>query len=101
HLGKLLTALTELQTAARLFKLHDSLIQFAKDRAAALQQRIPKLVIRPAATMPRGSTFQRDGLALDPASIGKAVAVDPGEHVIIGSAPGRAQGGVVVTVIEG
>ncbi|HYQ17873.1 MAG TPA: tetratricopeptide repeat protein [Polyangiaceae bacterium] len=80
--------------------------QVLRDRAAALEPRIPKLVVEVADTSPKLSV-KRDQLPLDSDQIGKALAVDPGKYEIVAKAPGKkpwsktvevAAGSAVVTV---
>jgi serine/threonine-protein kinase len=62
----------------------------ARDRAEALAPWIPKLAIAPrdAAATP-GFSLLRDGAAVEPASFGVPVPVDPGPHEIAAQAPGK------------
>jgi hypothetical protein len=65
--------------------------KIAKDRAAALEQGLSRLsVVVPAtvATVP-SVEIKRDGLPVGPAAWGTAIPVDPGEHVVEASAPGK------------
>jgi hypothetical protein len=65
--------------------------QIGKERAAALAPRVPKLrvVLPPEARVP-GLELRRDGRALEAASLGEAAPIDPGEHLLQATAPGRA-----------
>jgi hypothetical protein len=67
-------------------KRHD----VAKKRAAALEPRLPKLSVRLAANAPASARVTRDGVELGPASLGTPLPVDPGEHLVVVSAPGHA-----------
>lgn len=63
----------------------------ASERAQALEQRLSTLTIRAVGGEAVGAQLEvrRDGLPLQPAELGSAIPVDPGEHVIEASAPGR------------
>lgn len=61
---------------------------YALGQAGALEKRLPKLTITVGANAPAGLTVTRDGVAVDPAAYGSALYVDPGEHVVVASAPG-------------
>lgn len=64
--------------------------KIARDRAKALEPRLPKLTIdvpRELATI-SGFEVKRDGVPLGAAAYGTSVPVDPGAHRITASAPG-------------
>jgi hypothetical protein len=63
--------------------------QAARDRAAALEPRLPRLEVRvPAAPAP-GLEIRSDGVLLSQAQWGVPLPVDPGAHRVQASAPGR------------
>jgi hypothetical protein len=62
--------------------------QAARERAAAVERKLPRLVIKVRSTAP-SVTVKRDGVVVDRALWGTAVPVDPGTRVIEVSAPGR------------
>ena len=72
---------------------------FARERAAALEPRLPGLVIRVADGVP-GLTVTRDGTAVERALLGTAVYVDPGEHEVVATAPGHEPFSTTVTAVE-
>src|SRR5512132_2297148 len=59
-------------------------------RAAALEPRLTKIsiLVAPSARVP-GLIVRRDGAVVDEALWGRGVAVDPGDHLISASAPGK------------
>ncbi len=71
----------------------------AEKRANALEPRLPKLTIV-LTTPAKGATVIRDAIALGPASLGMALPVNPGEHVIVVRAPGHADSTTNVTIAE-
>lgn len=80
--------------------------QVLRERAAALEPRLSRLVIEVAETDPK-LVVKRDDLPLEPEALGRAVAIDPGKYVIVAKAPGKktwtksvevAAGAKVVTV---
>ena len=80
--------------------------QVLRERAAALEPRIPHLVIEVADTDPK-LIVKRGELPLDSDAYGKAKAVDPGHYEIVAKAPGKkpwkkqvevAAGASIVTV---
>ena len=61
--------------------------RIARERAQSLESRLSYLTI--IAWKGQEVTIQRDGVALDPAVLGTALAVDPGVHEIAAGAPGK------------
>jgi hypothetical protein len=59
-------------------------------RARALEATLPRLTIETGTLPPAGLQVIRDGVPLGIASLGVALPVDPGPHLIVVSAPGRA-----------
>jgi serine/threonine-protein kinase len=75
-------------SAAR--KAHDKRQRFAEDHASALEARLSKIVITVAAgTRITGLKIERDAKEVMPAELGSEVPVDPGDHLVQASAPGR------------
>lgn len=62
--------------------------QVLRERAAALEPRIPRLVIEVADADPK-LVVKRGDLPLDGDALGKAKAVDPGSYEIVAKAPGK------------
>ncbi|WP_437277235.1 hypothetical protein WME90_39280 [Sorangium sp. So ce375] len=77
-----------------------SLEEIANKGIAALDPRVPKLVIvvKGAAA---GAEVQRDGTALPVAALGEPLPVDPGPHEIRASAPGHEAETRSITLAEG
>lgn len=88
HLGHVATAWAFYGEVAPKFAPTDERVQIAKEHAASLEKRLPKLVVRLAPDA-AGASITRDGETLDPASLGVSVPLDPGPHKLIVSAPGR------------
>jgi hypothetical protein len=61
----------------------------ARDRAAAVAKRMPRLAVKVAGSPDPGFTLKRDGVVVDRALWGTLVPVDPGPRRIEASAPGR------------
>jgi len=74
-------------------------IATAQERIAALAPRLSRLVIDvpPGAAAP-GLAVYRDGVPLPASARGVAIPVDPGDHAIVASAPGRVPWRQTVTV---
>jgi len=77
------------------------------DRRAAAQQRVvaldavvPRLEIRLEASVPPGASVARDGVPVDPVTLGLPIPVDPGTHRIEVSASGHMRNEVLVSLAE-
>lgn len=97
HRGKLVTATAQYNAAARLFQSGDERTTYAKQRASTLEKRIAKLRIRAEGN----ATIECDGVVVDPSSLGTVVTMDPGEHVFVVKAEGRAEARSVIRLGEG
>jgi len=71
---------------------------FASERAAALAPRLTRLAIAVDGVDPvAGLEVRRDGAVVTSTSFGVEIPVDPGEHTVEASAPGRRSWSTVVT----
>lgn len=63
----------------------------ATERAHALEARLSTMTIRAVGGEAAGAELEvrRDGVLVQPAELGSAIPVDPGEHLVEASAPGR------------
>jgi hypothetical protein len=63
----------------------------ATERSQALQERLSTLTIRAMSGEPDGAQLdvRRDGVQVQPAELGSPIPVDPGEHLIEVTAPGK------------
>jgi hypothetical protein len=71
--------------------------QIAREHAEALVPRLRRIRVRVASPGERGLSVLRDGALLGPAAWSVAAPVDPGDHVVEASAPGRVTFRIVVT----
>jgi hypothetical protein len=62
--------------------------QFARDRAAELEPKLIKLVVA-VSSQEAGLELRRDGIAMTHAQWGTPIPIDPGEHTVEASAPGK------------
>jgi serine/threonine-protein kinase len=72
----------------------------ARRRARALEPRLARIVVRVPAPV-AGLVVLRDGLAVNEASYGRALVVDPGGHTLTARAPGHRPYRRVVELAEG
>lgn len=100
-LGKTASAVQHYKDAAELFPPADPRVAIAKDRIAALSPKVPKLTIKLETGAPEGTKVVRSGVELGPASLGMALPVDPGEQVVVVSAPGRAEKKTTIVIKAG
>jgi hypothetical protein len=75
--------------------------RLARKRAAALEPRLPRLVIDATGVPGDGLEVQRDGSTVGAAAWGAAIPVDPGTHRISASAPGKETWAQTVQATEG
>lgn len=73
--------------------------RLARKRAAALESRIPKLVVEVTGA-PQGLEVKRDGIAVGTAAWGTPIPVDPGSHRVTATAPGKQPWETTVNVAE-
>jgi hypothetical protein len=74
--------------------------KFARDRAAALAPRLPRLTLK-LTDAPPTADVRLDGTRVPDSALGTAMAVDPGEHTIDATASDRAPWKLVLSVAEG
>jgi hypothetical protein len=102
RLGKLATAALHYRQAAEAFPAGDERIDFANRSAAALDPKIPRLVLTPPeAGLPYGAKVRLDNMLVAEPSLGHPLAVDPGEHVVTVEVPGRPASTARVPAKEG
>lgn len=76
------SAWTHFVEVEKKFKVGDSRIKFAHDHAAALEKRIPRITVKLEPGSDATTKVFRDDVELGAASLGVALPVDPGAHVI-------------------
>jgi hypothetical protein len=73
---------------------------FARQRIAALEPRLPRLTLR-VQDAPPGLSVALDGTAVPESAWGMAAPVDPGRHTVDAQAPGLAPFQAILTFAEG
>lgn len=101
-LGKIATAWSGFLNVAANAKARNQTQreQVARDRARALEPRLPKLLIDVAKPVP-GLEVKRDGVVVGSAAWGTPVPVDPGVHEIVATAPGKEKLETKIEATEG
>lgn len=89
RIGRTASAWTEFKTAEGLARTrNDQRAEVARGRARALEPKLDRLTVIVEPTVPRvGLHVLLDGAPVAPEEWGLAVAVDPGDHVVIASSP--------------
>ncbi|WP_437669150.1 hypothetical protein [Sorangium sp. So ce131] len=72
---------------AEQFK-HQKRYKIAREQRDTLAPQVPQLTLSLPKDAPAGTVVQRNGLTLAQPSLGIALPVDPGEHVVTAQAPG-------------
>lgn len=98
--GKLATAWELYRSVIEQLPADDTRLATAKERAAGLANRLPKLTITLVPDAPKGTVVERDGVALGSASLGVALPVDPGKHEIVVKAPNHGPKSFGVNISE-
>jgi hypothetical protein len=102
RLGKWTSAWAAFRAAADTARgANDDRAAFAAERAQALEQKLPRLVIRVAAGQPADVAVRRDDVIVDPALLGTAIVIDPGAHRLTATAAGYTERVVEVTAVDG
>ena len=101
HVGKLASAWERYGELLEALPPKDDRRAFVAESVARLERVVPKLTILLAAPWVDGTTVTRDGVDLGNASVGVDLPVDPGEHRIVVSAPGRTARSYAVTLAPG
>jgi hypothetical protein len=101
RLGHLASAWQRYQEAVDKLPPSDDRLGALNKRIKALAPRVPRLTVTIAPTAPPDTRVTRDSIALAAASMGTALPLDPGAHVIVASAPGREDRRYPVDASEG
>jgi hypothetical protein len=101
HRGKLPAAWALFQDALRKLQGNDDRRPIASKRIKDLESKLGVLTVKLVADAPEGTKVKVDGKALEPADLGTARAVDPGEHTIAVDAPDGASHTVTVRLGAG
>jgi hypothetical protein len=100
--GLLASARAHWQQAADLGTAQgDARAEFAHQRLASIDPRVPRMTLRLPDDAPAGTTIRVDDVELGAASLGLALPAEVGKHVVSVLAPGLAPSSVEVTFAEG
>ena len=87
--GALRSAREHFEAAARSFKAGDERVGFARQRAADVERRTPRLTIRLSPHTARDAVVEQDGTPIPRELLGNPMALDPGPHTLLVRAPGH------------
>jgi hypothetical protein len=90
HLGKIASAWQLFKEVEQRLSASDERASIASSRAATLEPKLPRLKLKVNTPLPSGASVLRDGILLGNASFDLALPIDPGDHVLVVKAPGRA-----------
>src|SRR5579884_1988678 len=91
HVGRIASAWTEFRSAEGLAReRNDKRADVARERAQSLEARLSRLTIVISPLIPQSDLqVLRDGVPVVREELGLPVPVDPGDHVVVVSAPGH------------
>jgi hypothetical protein len=97
--GKLVSAMKHWKEAIDAMPPNDDRLPAARDRAAALSRKLPRLSVE----VPReaGLVVRIDAIDFDAAAVPSELPLDPGDHVITVSGPDREPRSLQVKLAEG
>jgi hypothetical protein len=98
ELGHTASAWQHWRAAADQLDSTDKRRATAVTRAAALEKVLARLTITMKPGAPETTEVVRDGVKLGQASLGLALPVDPGHHIVVVSAPGHETRSIDVTI---
>jgi hypothetical protein len=101
HRGKVATSWELFRQLIDVLPSGDERLALAKQRAGALEKRLPRLIVRLAPDAPTGTRVRRNDVELSDASFGSPLPVDPGVYAVVVTAPGRQRTEAKITVAEG
>jgi hypothetical protein len=99
--GRLATAWALFREVAARMKPDDARLPIAKERIAALDSRVPRVIFAGDARTPAGTRIRIDDLELTAESFGSGIPVDPGQHRAIVRSPGSPPRASTFTIDAG
>lgn len=99
--GRTATAWQAFRDAAALLPAGDFRIGYAEERASALAPRVARVTLSLDARAPSDARVWLDGTELRAASLGIALPVDAGDHLVVVRAAGRADSRAALTLADG
>jgi len=101
QIGRLASAWAHFKELGDELPRTDERQEVALERARILERRLPHLTVELSFATAPEATVKCDDVELGRGSLGVALPVDPGEHTVVVSQPGRTLQPVVFTLAEG
>jgi hypothetical protein len=101
HIDRPAAAWSHWKEAIDLLEASDPRLPTCKERAAAVEKRVPRLALKLRPGSPEGTRVVRDGIEIGPAALGIAIPQEPGAHALLVTAPGHKTREASVTLAEG
>ena len=101
HLGHIARAWVTFQKALDQLPKNDDRRAMVEKAASSLEKRLPHLSVRLAATVPKEATVERDGVLVGTSSLGIALPISTGHHIVTVKAPGHQEQRYEIDVAEG
>ena len=99
--GKVASAWEHLREGLRQLRRGDPRAAIATSKLQALEARLPYVTVTLTPEAPKGTRAERDGVELSSVTLGLELPVNPGEHVVVASAPGFLPKRFVIIAKEG
>lgn len=101
HQGHLVAALADWAAGIALLPAGDERVAISRQRAGALDRRVPRLTLQLAPGVPPGARVVLDGAEVSRAALGVPQPMDLGEHVVVAVAAGHVEVRSAITLAEG
>lgn len=101
HQGHLLSALKHWREGSALLPAGDARAAVATEHVAALEKKVPKLILKLNPEAPAGTKIMLDGVEVSASAIGAAQELERGDHVIVTIARGYADTRSTIKLAEG
>jgi len=101
RLGKLVEAHGHIQEVLAQLPADDPRLPVAKEQAASIDRRVPRLSLQLSATAPPGTGVRLDGNPVSADALGAPIPMNPGRHVVVVGAPGHQPREWIVELAEG
>jgi hypothetical protein len=101
HIDRPAAAWGHWKAAIDLLEPSDPRLPTCKERAAAVEKRVTRLVLKLRPGSPAGTRVMRDGSEIGPAALGIAIPQEPGEHALLVTAPGHKTRETSLVLAEG
>lgn len=99
--GRVASALARYEELLTMVPASDERHTLAREKAAALRPRVPRLTVQLAAGVPAGARALLDDRELAKERLGAPMLLDPGSYTLSLAVPGSAERRMTLTLVEG